>query len=315
MIAARALGSRLRAASRRGLRAARGLARKSAPFARFAWRLAKPPLRRIGRLLKRVGRPLAKGMLRLAALGERLVKWLVRRLRAAAAIALRATAALDRRLRRVAALLTRAARRAWREVTLPRAALALVLASAAVLLATQFLDYRAIEIGQPGYAGLPSIAEPPRIEARTAGEAHAYAMIPVALLAAAFGALALRGRRRTGAAVALLGLLALAIALAIDLPAGLDEGTASIRFAGASATLLTAFYAQLAACCGLMLGGLLLYRRPRTTNDNARKPYWLGPFGRYRPSASRRSPAASSRPGSRSPGGRPSSTPAGGGRS
>ena len=60
---------------------------------------------------------------------------------------------------------------------------AVVLASAACLVVSQFVNYRSVEIGQPGYAGLTAAA-PPTVAAKTAGEAHAYVLVPLALLAA-----------------------------------------------------------------------------------------------------------------------------------
>ena len=45
----------------------------------------------------------------------------------------------------------------------------------------------AVEIGQPGYAGLPDVAEPPTVDVRTAGEAHAYLLVPLGPLAALLG--------------------------------------------------------------------------------------------------------------------------------
>ena len=50
--------------------------------------------------------------------------------------------------------------------------------------------------------------------------------------------------------------------LLVDLPAGLDEGAQTSRFAGATAVLDDGFYAELAAAAGLVIGGLLYYARP-----------------------------------------------------
>ncbi|HET9185188.1 MAG TPA: hypothetical protein VFN82_03510, partial [Solirubrobacterales bacterium] len=148
-------------------------------------------------------------------------------------------------------------------VTPGRAAGALLVAAAALLLASQFIDYRAVEIGQPGYAGLPQVAKPPTVAARSAGEAHAFVLVPLALAAMGLGALGIyRDRRRAGLWVAGLGLASLAVILLVDRPAGLDAGAQASRFAGATAVLEDGFYAELAAAGGMVLAGLLYYARP-----------------------------------------------------
>jgi hypothetical protein len=169
----------------------------------------------------------------------------------------------DRLLRRAAAVAVRAATRASEVVTPERALGAVIVLAAAGLIASQFIDYRAVEIGQPGYEGLPDVAKPPTVDARSAGEAHAYLLIPLALLAAGLGVLAARTRRRVlGLAVAGIGLVCLAVILLVDMPAGLDASTQSTRFAGAKGVLWDGFYAELAAAAGLIIGGLLYYARP-----------------------------------------------------
>ena len=147
----------------------------------------------------------------------------------------------------------------WRAICLA------VLAAAGCLLAAQFVDYRAVEVGQAGYAGLPA-ASAPTVGAETAGQAHAYLLVPVALLAAALALAALRDERRRGLGrvVFALGLLSLAVALLVDLPAGRDVGAEATRFSGARAVLYDGFYAEIAAAAGLMLGGMLLVAGPES---------------------------------------------------
>jgi hypothetical protein len=185
-----------------------------------------------------------------------------KRLRPAGVLLLRVFARGERLLRRVGAALTRAATRASGAITPQRAVCGVVLASAICLIVSQFVSYRSIEIGQPGYAGLAAAA-PPTVGAKTPVDAHSFVLIPIALLAAIAAALALRPRRRgLGRVVVALGLLAVAVIGLVDLPAGLDEGAQASRFAGATAVLDNGFYAQLAAAAGLVLGGLLYYARP-----------------------------------------------------
>lgn len=192
-----------------------------------------------------LSRPLATRFFRALAIGERLLR--------------SACAGLVRWTTRASALLT------------PRRGIAVAIVAAGIcLVVSQFLDYRAVEIGRPGYAGLAGIAHPPTVDVKTAGSAHAYLLVPVGLLAIALGALGLgRERRRLGLGVAALGLLALAAILLVDLPDGLDAGAQTSRFAGATAVLEDGFYAELAAAGGLVLAGLLYYARPCRIRTNS----------------------------------------------
>jgi hypothetical protein len=184
-------------------------------------------------------------------------------LRPPAAWLFRALAFCDRRLRRICAAAVRAATRASGVITPQRAIGAVIVAAGACLIASQFVDYRSVEIGQPGYAGLPGVAAPPTVDVRTAGQAHSYLLVAVGLLAIPLGVLAgRRDRRRLGFLVAGLGLVSLAVVLFVDLPAGLDAGAQTSRFSGATAVLEDGFYAELAATAGLVLAGLLYYARP-----------------------------------------------------
>jgi hypothetical protein len=194
--------------------------------------------------------------------GKRVVVALGRRLRPVGVLVLRAFAKAERWLRRASATATRGATRASAIVTPRRAVYAVVLASAACLAISQFVSYRGVEIGQPGYVGL-SAAAPPTEGIKTAGETSAYVLVGIALLAAVAATLALRpARRGLSRVVVALGLLSIAVILIVDLPAGLDAGAQASRFSGANAVLFAGFYAQLAAAAGLVIGGLLYYARP-----------------------------------------------------
>src|SRR5215203_228489 len=136
--------------------------------------------------------------------------WLRPRLLLLAALLFKAIAWGERGVRGICALLVRGATAASRQVTPGRAAAVLLVAAGACLVASQFIDYRAVEIGQPGYAGLPDVARVPTVESRTAGAAHSYLLVPVGILAAALGVLALRREApRVGLLVAALGLVSL----------------------------------------------------------------------------------------------------------
>jgi hypothetical protein len=189
--------------------------------------------------------------------------WLWPRLRPLLALFFKTLATGERWARRGCALLARAATVLSRVITPARAAAFVLIAAGALLIASQFIDYRAVEIGQPGYADLPEVATVPTVGERTAGAAHAYLLVPVGAAAIVLGALALRReRKRLGLLVAALGLLALAVILLVDLPNGLDAGGQAARFAGTSAVLEDGFYAELAAAGMMVLAGLLYYARP-----------------------------------------------------
>jgi len=189
--------------------------------------------------------------------------WLWPRLRPLLALLFHGLALVDRGARWICALLVRLATAASEAITPARAAAMVLIAAGVLLVVSQFIDYRAVEIGQPGYAGLPQVADVPTEAARTAGDAHAYLLVPVGLAAIALGLLGLvRERRNLGLLVAALGLISIAVILLVDLPTGLDEGSQTSRFAGATAVLEDGFFAELAAAGGMVLAGLLYYARP-----------------------------------------------------
>lgn len=203
----------------------------------------------------------------------------LRRLRPVAAGAFRLAASLERGLRggsaTLAAYLGAGATRLSRILTPERAVFGVTVAAAGCLLMSQFVDYRGVEVGEPGYAEVASIAPPPQRAQQTPNEAHAYLLIPVALAAIGLAAVALVRRRwRLGRLVSLSGLAAVAVTLAIDMPSGLDEGRAELLFAGAHATLNDGFYAELAASGALVLCGLLLAAnlRPARRVEHGSRP-------------------------------------------
>jgi hypothetical protein len=142
----------------------------------------------------------------------------------------------------------------------PERMLVLVIGAAGgLLIYSQFVAYRGVEVGQPQYSQVDTVAPPPQTDRIDAGEAHAYVLVPLAAIAVVLAVIALiSGRWRLGRLVSLAGLIGIAVSLAIDLPKGLDAGTAGTAFAGAKATLTEGFYAQLAASAVLVLCGWLL---------------------------------------------------------
>jgi hypothetical protein len=218
--------------------------------------------RALARRLERARPRLVRWLQRARKTAARLAKWLDKRLRPLAVLGLRGFSRGERLLRRGSVAAVRGATRASAVITPQRAICGVIVASATCLIVSQFVTYRSVEIGQSAYAGLAA-ASPPTEGLETAGEAHSYLLIPVALLAAVAAVLALRpARRGLGRVVVGLGLLSIALILLVDMPAGLDAGAQSSRFAGATAVLDEGFYAQLAAAAGLVIGGLLYYARP-----------------------------------------------------
>jgi hypothetical protein len=224
--------------------------------------------RAVARRLEAMRPPLQRRLRQARVAGVRLSRAAWKRLRPLLVLLLRAFSRAERALLRARDVSIRAATRASAAITPRRAVAGVVIASAALLIVAQFIAYRGVEVGQPGYAGL-TIASPPTKAVRTAGQAHAYLLVPVALIAAIVAAMTMRSERRgLGRIVIALGALSLAVILLVDLPAGLDAGTQTSYFSGATAVLEDGFYAELAAAAGLLIGGLLYYARPCRIRTN-----------------------------------------------
>jgi len=156
-------------------------------------------------------------------------------------------------------------------VLAPRRALGLALAaSGALLVVSQFIDYRGVQIGGGGGAfAAPAgieVAKPPTVDLQTAGHAHSYALVPVGAVAVLLGLLLIwrggRVARWAALGAIVLGAASVAVILLVDLPHGLDVGAQASRFAGASAVLEKGFSAELAAAGAMLLSGVLYIARP-----------------------------------------------------
>lgn len=148
-------------------------------------------------------------------------------------------------------------------VVTPSRALVLVVAGASLLLAlSQFADYRGVSIGTDAYSGeLQTVAPAPERERSETGSAHGYAMVPLAIACLALLAFAVLGRRpMLCRLIALAGVVAIAVGLIVDRPAGQDPGELEIAYQGVEATLLGGFYAQIFAGFLLAASALLLSR-------------------------------------------------------
>jgi hypothetical protein len=192
----------------------------------------------------------------------------------------------------VVGLSRRALALAERQATPERVLVIVIGAAGGCLVASQFVAYRGVEVGQPQYAEVSAIAPPPQTDRIDAGAAHAYLLVPLAVLAVAIAVVALlSGRWRLARLVSLIGLAGITISLAIDLPKGLDAGTAGAAFAGAKATMTEGFYAQLAASAVLTLCGFTLgrdLRRRAGAGERMRRTWPSQPRARRAPSVAGR---------------------------
>lgn len=185
------------------------------------------------------------------------------------------------------ALTRRAIDAGARELTPARAIAAVALAAALLLAVSQFVDYREVRAGVDAYAEVEEVAPAPQVSgsAETAGSAHLYVLVLVALAAGALVILAMLGRWRLARLLFPLGLVGVAVAVFIDAPAGLDEGIFATQFQGAEARLLGAFWVELWASAVIAICGPLLslaLRPQRAARGRAERPRRRFSFGRSR---------------------------------
>jgi hypothetical protein len=239
------LAARLRAAAIETRRRLRPLGAPVAGF--FSW-IGRPVARAL-LFVVQLFAALIAGVLRI---GETMVRWGGAVLLSAALIVVEATR---------------------RHVT-PRSTVAFVGVAAAVGLGVaQFFDYHGVAVDAPDYAGeIGAIAPVPITDRQTAGSAHLWVLLPIAALAALLMVAAYRGRPRLAGGVAICGLIGLAVALAIDLPQGLEVGRPGLAFTGTEAKLLEGFWAEVASSAVLILcGGLLAHYSRGVTGERRRR--------------------------------------------
>jgi len=163
-----------------------------------------------------------------------------------------------------------ALRRAERTLT-PARALALVALAAVICLgASQFGDYRAVEVGAPQYRGVESIAQAPELAQRSPRSAHGAWVLAIAVGALLVLGLAVTRNGRLARLLVFLGAAVVVISLAVDAPPGLREGTVGIAYEGADAVLLGPFWVQLFSGVTLMVVGPLLAVELRTDRSTRR---------------------------------------------
>jgi hypothetical protein len=152
-----------------------------------------------------------------------------------------------------------------------RAVACLTATAAALLAISQFLDYRGVRAGYEAYRSVSDVVAAPIIDGTraTAGSSHLYVLVVAAALAVWALPAALRGRVERARLIAGAGVAGVAVSLVIDLPKGLDEGSARIAYADAHAVMLAGFYMQLIASALLILCGALLIRHFASEGDAA----------------------------------------------
>jgi hypothetical protein len=251
------LGIRLRGAALETRRRLRPLGAPVAAF--FAW----------------IGRPVARGLLFVIQLIAALVAVVLE-------VGLIIVRTVGGAVLSAALIVTEAARR---HVT-PRSTVAFVGVAAAVALGvSQFFDYHGVAVDAPDYAGeIGKVAPAPMVDQQTAGSAHLWILLPVAAIAAILLIAAYRGRPRLTAGVALCGLIGLAVAIAIDLPQGLEVGRPGLAFTGTQARLLEGFWAEIASSAVLIFcGGLLAHYSRGVTRERRRRRRTSSGASRRRP--------------------------------
>jgi hypothetical protein len=153
-------------------------------------------------------------------------------------------------------------------------------AAIALLCVAQFTDYREIDAGVQAYKSVRGIepvagsAPAPPIHGSVHDPlwAHSWAILALAGAAAVALTVAVATRRRGAARLLLvLGAAVVAVTLLVDLPKGLDEGTAAIAYESAAAKLSAGFWVELSAGAVLALTGPLLasYLRPARARAGA----------------------------------------------
>jgi hypothetical protein len=145
-----------------------------------------------------------------------------------------------------------------RQVTPARGLTVVALAATITLGASQFSDYRVVEIGAPSYSGVESVASAPELDRRSPRSAHGVTVLAIAIAALFVTAFAVGGRWRLARLLIVLGVAVILISLLVDARQGLREGLAATTYEGAQATLLGGFWAQLWSGVTLAVSGPLL---------------------------------------------------------
>ena len=157
-----------------------------------------------------------------------------------------------------------------RGITPARGLAVVALAATITLGASQFSDYRAVEVGVPQYRAVEEVAPAPQLDRESPRSSHGVSVFAIAVAALFAITFAVTRNWRLARLLLFLGAAAVVISLAIDVPNGLDEGAFGIQYQGAEAVLLGGFWVQLWSGVTLTVIGPLLAVQLRAERDRRR---------------------------------------------
>ncbi len=166
-----------------------------------------------------------------------------------------------------------------RTVTPARGLAVVALAATITLGASQFGNYRAVEVGKPAYTKVEDVAQAPQVAKAMPRSAHGIWVFAIAVGSLFVTVFAVWRNYRLARLLLFLGLAVVAISLFTDRPEGLRLGTTGEAYAGAQALLLGPFWVQLFSGATLAIVGPLLalqlraeraVRRGRAGTDDER---------------------------------------------
>jgi len=164
-----------------------------------------------------------------------------------------------------------------RTVTPARGLAVVALAATITLGASQFGDYRAVQVGTPQYADVQEVAQAPQVDPAMPRSAHGVWVFAIAVGCLFVTFFSVWRNWRLARLLLFAGLAVVAISVFVDRPEGLHLGTAGEAYAGADAVLLGAFWVQLFSGVTLAFVGPLLAARlraeraPRRGRSHARR--------------------------------------------
>jgi hypothetical protein len=153
----------------------------------------------------------------------------------------------------------------------PARGLAVVALAATITLgASQFGNYRAVEVGKPEYIKVEEVAQPPQVAKAMPRSAHGVWVFAIAVASLFVTVFAVWRNYRLARLLLFGGLAVVAISLFTDRPEGLRLGTAGDAYAGAQAVLLGPFWVQLFSGATLAIVGPLLAMQLRAERAGRR---------------------------------------------
>jgi len=145
-----------------------------------------------------------------------------------------------------------------RTVTPARGLAVVALAATITLGASQFGNYRAVEVGKPAYTKVEDVAQAPQVAKAMPRSAHGIWVFAIAVASLLVTVFAVWRNYRLARLLLFLGLAVVAITVLTDRPEGLRLGTVGEAYAGAQAVLLGPFWVQLFSGATLAIVGPLL---------------------------------------------------------